>query len=60
MLYLIRINITPEAKYVYIWKQIFFGSLSSSCLLSRNVKVKMFKTLILHLFCMGVKLGLSC
>jgi hypothetical protein len=34
-------------------------SLSSSRLLSRNVKVKIYKTIILQLFCMGVKLGFS-
>jgi hypothetical protein len=32
----------------------------SSCLLSRNVKVKIYKTIILPLFCMGVKLDYSC
>jgi hypothetical protein len=31
----------------------------SSCLLSRNVKVEMCKTIIMVVFCMGVKLGLS-
>jgi hypothetical protein len=31
----------------------------SSSLLSRNVKVKIYKTKILPVFCMGVKLGLS-
>jgi hypothetical protein len=34
-------------------------SLLSSCLLSRNVKVKIYKTIILPMFCMGVRLGLS-
>jgi hypothetical protein len=34
-------------------------SLLSSRLMSRNVKVKIYKTIILQLFCMGVKLGLS-
>jgi hypothetical protein len=34
-------------------------SLLSSRLLSRNVKVKIYKTIILPVFCMGVKLGLS-
>jgi hypothetical protein len=33
--------------------------LSSSCLLSRNVSVKIYKTITLPVFCMGVKLGLS-
>jgi sorting nexin-29 len=33
--------------------------LLSSPLLSRNVKVKIYKTIILQVFCMGVKLGLS-
>jgi hypothetical protein len=34
-------------------------SLLSSRLLSRTVKVKIYKTIILPLFCIGVKLGLS-
>jgi hypothetical protein len=34
-------------------------SLLSSRLLYRNVKVKIYKTMILPVFCMGVKLGLS-
>jgi hypothetical protein len=34
-------------------------SLLSSRLSYRNVKVKIYKTIILQLFCMGVKLGLS-
>jgi hypothetical protein len=34
-------------------------SLLSSHLLSRNVKVKIYKTIICQLLCMGVKLGLS-
>jgi hypothetical protein len=33
-------------------------SLLSSCLLSRNLKVKIYKTINYLLFCMGVKLGL--
>jgi hypothetical protein len=33
-------------------------SLLSSRLLSRNVKVKIYKIIICQLFCMGVKLGL--
>jgi hypothetical protein len=33
-------------------------SLLSSRLLSRNVNVKIYKTIILPVFCMGVKLGL--
>jgi hypothetical protein len=33
-------------------------NLLSSRLLSRNVKVKIFKTIVCQLFCMGVKLGL--
>jgi hypothetical protein len=39
----------------YHWVQ----SLVSSRLLSRNVKVKIYKTIILIVSCMGVKLGLS-
>jgi UDP-galactopyranose mutase len=34
-------------------------NLSSSRLLSRNVKIKINKTIILPVFCMGVKPGLS-
>jgi heptaprenylglyceryl phosphate synthase len=34
-------------------------SLLSSCLLSRNVKVKIYRTIILQLFCMSVKLDLT-
>jgi hypothetical protein len=34
-------------------------NLLSSLLLSRNVKVKIYKTIILSVVCMGVKLGLS-
>jgi hypothetical protein len=34
-------------------------SLLSSRLLSRNVKAKIYKTIILPVVCMGVKLGLS-
>jgi hypothetical protein len=34
-------------------------SLLSSRLLSTNVMVKIYKTIILPVFCMGVKLGLS-
>jgi hypothetical protein len=36
-----------------------FQSLLSSRLLSRNVKAKIYKTIILPVFYMGVKLGLS-
>jgi hypothetical protein len=32
---------------------------SSSCLLSKNLKIKIYKTIILPLFCMGVICGLS-
>jgi hypothetical protein len=34
--------------------------LLSSCLLSRNVKVKMYKTIIMPVVLYGWKLGLSC
>jgi hypothetical protein len=34
-------------------------SLLSSRLLYRNIKVKIYKTMILSVFCMGVKLNLS-
>jgi hypothetical protein len=33
--------------------------LLSSSLLSKNTKIKIYRTIILLLFCMGVKLGLS-
>jgi hypothetical protein len=33
-------------------------NLLSSCRLSRNLKVKIYKTIILPVFCMGVELGL--
>jgi hypothetical protein len=36
-----------------------FQSVLSSRLLSRNVKIKIYKTIILPVFYMGVKLGLS-
>ena len=32
-------------------------NLLSSSLLSKNLKIKIYRTVILHLFCMGVKLG---
>jgi hypothetical protein len=38
-----------------IQSKIFF----SSCLISKNLKIKIYKTVILHLCCMGAKLGLS-
>jgi hypothetical protein len=48
----IRLN-TGNACYHLVQSLLF------SCLLSRNVKVKIHKTIILPVFCMGVKLGLS-
>jgi hypothetical protein len=35
-------------------------NLLSSHMLSRNVKIKIYKTIILPVVCMGVKPGLSC
>jgi len=32
-------------------------NLLSSSLLSKNIKIKVYRTIILHVFCMGVKLG---
>jgi hypothetical protein len=32
----------------------------SSCLLSKNIKIIIYRTINLPLFCMGVNLGLSC
>jgi hypothetical protein len=37
----------------------FSADLVSSSLLSKNTKIKIYRTVILLLFCMGVKLGLS-
>jgi hypothetical protein len=34
-------------------------NLLSSRLLSKNTKIRVYRTTILHVFCMGVKLGLS-
>jgi hypothetical protein len=43
------------------WNDCYYSvqSLLCSRLLSRNVKVKIYKTIILQLFCMDVKLSLS-
>jgi hypothetical protein len=61
------VKIVMNNKYMRIWnegiieyfKLYTVQSLLSSRLLSRNVKVKIYKTIIYQLFCMGVKLGLS-
>ena len=34
-------------------------NLLSSCFLSKNIKIKKYRTIILPVFCMGVKLGRS-
>jgi hypothetical protein len=57
----IKITYTKRLRADYIQgilATIWFSLLSSS-LLSRNIKVKILKTIILAVFCMGAKLGLS-